>query len=450
MFRFLSKNKAKAVASNQAPKTTVTAIESLESRRLLSAAVATVQYDSKILSSSLSSNIQGYTPSEIRQAYGFDSVAFSTGSSTTANGAGQTIAIIDAYNDPNIVSDLGVFDSQFGLSGPPSFKVVNETGGSTLPATDAGWAGEISLDVEWAHAIATGANILLVEAGSDNTDDLMTAVNYARHADGVSVVSMSWGGPEFSAGFGTGTSQSQTSYDSYFTTPAGHQGITFVAASGDGGSQGGVEWPASSPNVLSVGGTTLTTSATGAYSSESSWADSTGGYSTIESEPAYQKAVQSAGMRSTPDVAYNASTSAGFAVYDSVPDQGYVGWQAVDGTSAGVAAMGRRSSPLPIRAAHWPARHRWMAPRKRSRCCTLSTALPGQPDMPATRRPSTTSSTRPAAAGMGASAASAAMAAIPGAVDSAAVAAGPTLPQPLDTTPSPAWARPKPPESSMR
>src|SRR5665213_1547900 len=340
MFRFSRKNKTPTAKKDRAPRFNAAAIESLESRRLLSAAVATVQYDSKILRSSLSSNIQGYTPSEIRQAYGFDSVAFSTGSSTTANGAGQTIAIIDAYNDPNIVSDLGVFDSQFGLGAPPSFKVVNQTGGGTLPATDAGWAGEISLDVEWAHAIATGANILLVEAGSDNTDDLMAAVNYARHAAGVSVVSMSWGGPEFSAGFGSGTSQSQMSYASYFTTPAGHQGITFVAASGDGGSQGGVEWPASSPNVLSVGGATLTTSAAGAYASESSWADSTGGYSTIESEPAYQKAVQSTGMRSTPDVAYNASTSAGFAVYDSVPDQGYVGWQAVGGTSAGAPQWG--------------------------------------------------------------------------------------------------------------
>ena len=104
----------------------------------------------------------------------------------------QTIAIVDAYNDPNIVSDLQVFDQQFGLSAA-SLKVVNQSGGSSMPTTDAGWAGEISLDVEWAHAMAPAAKILLVEANSASTTDLMSAVNYARNTAGVSVVSIELG-----------------------------------------------------------------------------------------------------------------------------------------------------------------------------------------------------------------------------------------------------------------
>ena len=100
----------------------------------------------------------GYTPAEIRHAYGFDQIAFATSSgAVSGNGAGQTIAIVDAYNDPNIVKDLSAFDSQFGVVAPPKFTVVNERGLSALPSTDAGWSMEISLDVEWAHAIAPGA-----------------------------------------------------------------------------------------------------------------------------------------------------------------------------------------------------------------------------------------------------------------------------------------------------
>ena len=157
-------------------------------------------------------------------------------------GAGQTIAIVDAYNDPNIKSDLQVFDNQFGIAAPPSFNVVNQTGGANLPAADAGWSMEIALDVEWAHAIAPGANILLVEANSSSINDLVGAVNYARQAPGVTTVSMSWGGSEFAG---------ESTYDSYFTTPAGHAGVSFVAASGDSGGSG--EWPAVSPNVLGGG-----------------------------------------------------------------------------------------------------------------------------------------------------------------------------------------------------
>ncbi len=298
-------------------------IQALEARTLMSAMQPT---EVMLHSASTSSTVQGYTPAEIRKAYGFDQVS--------ATGAGQTIAIIDAYNDPNIASDLAVFDNQFGLPSS-SLSVVNQSGGSALPSQDAGWDSEIALDVEWAHAIAPAANILLVEANSANTSDLMSAVDYARNAAGVSVVSMSWGGSEFFS-WGGSESSTQTSYDSYFTTPAGHQGVTFVAASGDSGSQSGVEWPASSPNVLSVGGTTLNLlDSSGTYSSESAWSGTSGGYSTVESEPTYQSAAQTSGARSAPDVAYDADPNTGFAVYDSVDYNSASGWQVVGGTSAG-------------------------------------------------------------------------------------------------------------------
>lgn len=301
--------------------------EPLEARQLLSGSGSSelVYPNATLIPSAGAASIAGYTPAQIRSAYGFNDSALT--------GAGQTIAIVDAYNDPNIASDLAVFDSEFKLPAPPSLKIVSQTGGSASSIqTNAGWGGEISLDVEWAHAIAPGANILLVEADNSSLTDLMAAVNYARSAPGVSVVTMSWGGSEF---------YGETSYDTDFTTPAGHQGVTFVAASGDQGSAEGVEYPASSPNVVSVGGTTLMTSgSTGTYSSESAWADSTGGQSAVEPEPAYQKSVQSTGARTVPDVSYDANPDTGVAVYDSVPYEGESGWQEFGGTSASAQQWG--------------------------------------------------------------------------------------------------------------
>jgi len=297
--------------------------EPLENRQLLSATVTPLLVADKIKPSAIAT-ILGYTPAQIDQAYGISSAKLSNG--TIATGAGQTIAIIDAYNDPNIASDLSTFDSEFGLPAA-SLSVVSQTGSTTkLPATNAGWDLEISLDVEWAHAVAPQAKILLVEANNDDTSNLMDAVNYARTVAGVSVVSMSWGGSE---------SSSQTSYDGDFTTPTGHQGITFIAASGDDGSFDGVEWPASSSNVLSVGGTSLNLSSSGAYESESAWSDTTGGYSEVESELSYQSGVQTTGYRSTPDVSYDADPNTGVAVYDSVRYEGEAGWQEIGGTSEG-------------------------------------------------------------------------------------------------------------------
>ncbi len=265
----------------------------------------------------------GFSPAQISQAYGFNQITFDNGT-VQGNGSGQTIAIIDAYDQPNIASDLATFDSTFGLPAPPSFVKVNETGGTAYPGANTNWGLEISLDVEWAHAIAPAANILLVEANSATYSDLFTAVDYARSQPGVAVVSMSWGGGEWSG---------ENAYDSNFTTPAGHSGVTFVASTGDSGSAGAPEYPSASPNVLAVGGTQLSTDSLGNYLSETGWSGSGGGISADESQPAYQKGVvtQSTTMRTVPDVAYNASGGSPYAIYDT----SYGGWVEVYGTSAG-------------------------------------------------------------------------------------------------------------------
>ena len=299
--------------------------EALECRSLLSAiSLLDTQFAQPALESLAAvtnATPRGYTPAQIRQAYSFNGIAFN-GGTIQGDGAGQTIAIVDAYSDPNIVSDLHVFDATFGITDPPKFTIMNQNGGSALPAADAGWSEEIALDVEWAHAMAPGANIVLVEASSSSLSDLMSAVNTARNLAGVSVVSMSWGSGEFS---------SQRQFDQYFSTPAGHTGVTFVASAGDSGAQ--AVWPAVSPNVLSVGGTSLTS--TVSSGGESAWSGSGGGYSRFETEPGYQSSVQSSGARTSPDVSFNANPSTGFAVYDSVSYGGRSGWFEIGGTSAG-------------------------------------------------------------------------------------------------------------------
>jgi subtilase family serine protease len=265
----------------------------------------------------------GYTPAQIRHAYGFDKIAFN-GGTIAGDGSGTTIAIVDAYDDPNIANDLHQFDLRFGLP-DPAFTKVNQSGGTAYPAANAGWATEIALDVEWAHAVAPKANILLVEAASNSMANLMAAVDYARRAAGVVAVSMSWGGGEFAG---------ETAYDSYFTTPTGHSGVTFLASSGDSGAPAG--YPAVSPNVVAVGGTTLYVSSQGTYLSESGWSGSGGGISSYESQPAYQHGVvtQTTTRRANPDVAYDSSPSTGFPVYDSYNNPASAPWGEWGGTSA--------------------------------------------------------------------------------------------------------------------
>jgi hypothetical protein len=276
----------------------------------------------------------GTTPAQIRQAYGFTGITFDNGT-IVGDGTGTTIAIVDAYNDPNVASDLDAFDKQFGAAAAGStlyqqygaassfLKVVNESGGSSLPAGNTGWAEEIALDVEWAHAIAPGAHILLVEANSSSYSDLLAGVTYAAKQSGVVAVSMSWGGNEFSG---------ETSSDSAFQTPSGHSGVTFVVSSGDSGAP--ASYPATSPNVVSVGGTSLFLNGSGGISSESAWSGSGGGISSQEPQPSYQNGVvtQSTNMRTNPDVAYDADPNTGFPEYNSFSFPSSP-WQQFGGTS---------------------------------------------------------------------------------------------------------------------
>jgi subtilase family serine protease len=241
-----------------------------------------------------------YSPSQIRHAYGFDQVS--------STGANQKIAIVDAYGNAQIQTDLNTFCSQYGLS-PMTVQVLGNNAG-----TDTGWALETALDVEWAHAIAPNATIILSVAASTSSTDLLKAVDAAVNA-GATAVSMSWGGPEFS-GMGN--------YDNHFNKP----GVTFTASSGDNGA--GVEWPAASPYVLSVGGTTLYLDVNGNRTSESAWSGSGGGTSGYYSEPSYQTGWQTSNSRGVPDVSLVADPNTGVLVYDAVNG----GWYVVGGTSA--------------------------------------------------------------------------------------------------------------------
>ncbi|HEV3417475.1 MAG TPA: fibronectin type III domain-containing protein [Pirellulales bacterium] len=293
-------------------------LEFLEPRQLLSASRFKPDYVFIPLGGSSTSS--GITPAQMRAAYGFSGVAFG---STKADGNGQTIAIVDAYDDPKITSDLAAFDQAYGIAAPPSFNIVNESGGTNLPGTDPqqGWEGETALDVEWAHAIAPGANILLVETNSASDADLFAGVNYARNAAGVSVVSMS---------FGSNDDATFAAYDSalstaYLVTPVGHQGVTFLASSGD---HGFASFPSTSPNVLSVGGTDLYVNSSGTILSETAWEpQSIGG---LVWSGGGGVSAEFTG-RKTPDVAYNAGVPV--AVYDTFGPS--TGWGGAEGTSCG-------------------------------------------------------------------------------------------------------------------
>lgn len=290
-------------------------LEELESRALLSTSGGLTAMPLYTATPEFGPGSNGYTPAQIRHFNRIDQ--------TTLTGQGETIAIVTAFNAPTIVNDLEVFDRTFGLPGQSSadigsvFTKLNQSGqAGNYPPTSRDWAGEAALDVEWAHAIAPGAKIVLVESNTDNFPDLMSGVNTARNLAAVNVVSMSWGGTEFTA---------ETAYDSILTTPAGRNGITFIASSGDTGA--GVIWPAVSPNVLSVGGTTLY-----GNGNEIAWSGSGGGVSQYETEPGYQSNEQQTGKRADPDVSFNADPSTGVSVYNSY---GGGGWTVDGGTSAG-------------------------------------------------------------------------------------------------------------------
>jgi subtilase family serine protease len=253
---------------------------------------------------------------------------------------GQTIGIVDAYNDPTIQSDLNTYDTQYGLptctTSNGCFTIVNQNGNpSPLPTTNAGWALEISLDVETAHEICQTCKILLVEASSSSFTSIFTAENTAARL-GASEISNSYGGSEF---------RGETSYDSYYNYP----GVAVTVSSGDNGY--GVEYPAASPYVVAVGGTTLNLNSDNTYNSESAWSAGGSGCSAYEKANSWQTSVadwsqtRCSSKRGVADVSADADPNTGAAVYDSTPYFGESGWFQVGGTSlsspliAGVFAL---------------------------------------------------------------------------------------------------------------
>ena len=253
----------------------------------------------------------GLTPTQIKKAYNLP----------TSGGIG-TIAIIDAFDCPTVLSDLTIFSSQFGLPAPNATNFEKHMMNPTI-AMDASWALEISLDVQWAHAIAPNAKILLVEAQDSSLISLLVAISYAANRADVVAVSMSWGGSEFLG---------QSSLDSYFTS---NHGVVFFASSGDAG--GAIIWPSTSSNVIAVGGTTLTLNPDGTVASETGWVGSGGGLSVYETEPQYQTTYNvpgENGKRAVPDVSYDADPATGVPIYDTTAFNNQTGWFQVGGTSS--------------------------------------------------------------------------------------------------------------------
>jgi hypothetical protein len=272
----------------------------------------------------------GYTPANLHSAYSLPT--------ETAASATQTIGIVDAYNDPTAESDLAVYDTAFGL--PPCttangcFRKLNELGKTgNLPAREGGWATEISLDLQMAHAICQNCKLVLVEAASTRWSDLGAAVNTAVAA-GATVVSNSYGGAE-----GSGYAALNSYYE--------HPGVVITASSGDCGYYnqacggfGAADFPAASPSVVAVGGTSLASS--GGHWGSIAWNDAGGGCSVQFSAPAWQRAVPNFTAtgcgtgRSVGDVSAVADPYTGVDVYDSTPGGtgASTGWGVFGGTSA--------------------------------------------------------------------------------------------------------------------
>lgn len=284
--------------------------------------------------SGTSSTPTGYYPGDLQSAYGLSSPS-------SSYGVGETVAIVDAYNDPNALKDLNTYRTYFnGKAGlvtgtattaiPPicgtttncvTFTKYNQIGStSSFPRNNIGWSEEISLDLDMVSAICPNCNIALVEANSANFSDLQTAVTFAKSIANVVAVSNSYGGSEFS---------NESNYNSVysFTNTA-----AMTVSSGDSGY--GVEFPAASPNVTATGGTTLTYStSSGTLSwSQTAWSGAGSGCSTYESAPSWQSSSwdTACSNRTVSDTSAVADPNTGVAVYDSFHKSG---WMVFGGTS---------------------------------------------------------------------------------------------------------------------
>ncbi|MBV8603855.1 MAG: S53 family peptidase [Pelomonas sp.] len=289
-----------------------------------------------------------YTPAQIRAAYGMAALPATAAGLSAAQaaqqGAGQTIYIVDANNDPNAAAELAAFNAKFGLptcttqaiaaSSALPLAAASTTAGCTLaivyataaggmtanaPAYDSGWQTEIALDLQWAHATAPRARLVLIEVPDSSTTSLLGGVKLAN-AMGKGVVSMSFGGAEGSWMSGTNSAFAAS-------------GMSYVAAAGDGGA--GVSWPAAEPSVLAVGGTTLSWSGSGTRS-EVVWSKTGGGASAYFARPSYQTSsvpgMGASTQRLVSDVSFNADPNTGQYVAIQ-PQGGSLGWVSAGGTS---------------------------------------------------------------------------------------------------------------------
>lgn len=278
----------------------------------------------------------GYGPAQIQAAYNLAGLS----------GSGRTVAIVDAYDNPKAEADLAVFSTTYGLPACTTangcFKKVAQDGSTRYPRADQGWALEIALDVQAVHAACPDCKILLVEAKSNSFANLLAAEDWAT-SHGATAVSNSWGGNEFS---------SQTAYDTRFNKP----GIAITASSGDNGY--GVSYPASSPYVVAVGGTTLTLSGTTRLS-ETAWSGAGSGCSAYAPKPSWQTDSLCA-KRTVSDVSAVADPNTGLSVYDSYGYSGQKGWFKVGGTSLSaplVAAVYALAGGISGQAAAIPYAH---------------------------------------------------------------------------------------------
>ena len=317
-------------------------------QRIASASAQDTALSEAVKPMAAGSTVVTYTPAQIRAAYNLPELPDLSGAITATQaaqlGAGQTVYIVNAYHDPHIAAELAAFAGRFGLPGcdaagiDPSaslplagaptdgctLSVVYATSGGAMtasaPAYNAGWATEIALDVQWVHATAPMARIVLIEAADAGISSIANAVALAN-AMGPGVVSLSLGANEGSW---------VNSVDSVFYG----SGMSYVAATGDNGAA--VEWPSVSPGVLAVGGTSLTFTGTGARS-ETVWSGTGGGVSAYMARPAYQtKAVPGLGTparRSVADVAFNANPATGQYVAVMSQDGSSTSWVSAGGTS---------------------------------------------------------------------------------------------------------------------
>ena len=308
-----------------------------------------------------------YSPQDLRTAYGLNGLI-----DAGIDGAGQTIVIIDSYVSPTIAADLRAFDAGYGLPDPPSLTVLAPLG--TLPwdpttyPDQPNWAGEVTLDVEWAHAMAPRAAIVLLTSPVDETEGVqgmpqfLALEQYALDHHLGKIITQSWSATEntfFPEAAGPQGPQVIADYEAFYAR-AVQENVTLLAGAGDTGSSNNetngvtyysfptVGFPASSPFVTAVGGTDLYADSSGHYISETVWNDAGccaggGGISQLFREPEYQRSslpwpvqAQLRGMRGLPDVSYNAAVYNEFIfIYASFPGSGGAGWYGIGGTSEG-------------------------------------------------------------------------------------------------------------------